>query len=551
MDEKEVLQRAIRRHNNLRTEYLRYVPEWKDIRALIYPWIGKFEDDGKPNQPRKDYMQFNSTPMHCANVAAAGLHGGITPRSRPWFRFTVMHEDLLKETDVANYLYTVQEITAHILAESNAYLELIKFWLEIVVFGIAAILIEQDFNKGISCHTFTCGEYMVAHDKDGVVNTFARKFSMTAIQMVERFGEGRVSHAVIEAYKDSRDTEKEFTVCCLIEPNDKRIPNQSGFRNMPYRSMYWEDGQSEKFLSLGGYEEFPVICSRWNVVGSEVYGNSPGWYAKNESSVLQEQMRERAEAVAINNRPPITAPNSLYGKNLIHAVPGGVTWVDSGNQEGIKPLYHMPIDIRQQTETILESEDRIKKHFFYDLLLMFSSDDRVNVTATEIMKRYEEKLQTLGTMLERSEAEILEPLLNRVGGILGRAGIFPNPPEILEGMQIKPEYTSVLTQAIKQVGISAIQDVAAFAGNLAGMFPEVVDGFNAVNAVSTVAVKMGVPPNIIRSPEEVAQIQAQRQQMQEAQIALQSGMQVAQGAKLLSETNISGQSALDTLLGGV
>jgi hypothetical protein len=46
-------------------------------------------------------------------------------------------------------------------------------------------------------------------------------------------------------------------------------------------------------------------------------------------------------------------------------------------------------------------------------------------------------------------------------------------------MPLKIEYISLVAQAQKMVNISSIERMTAFVGNLAGVFPEVADKFDA------------------------------------------------------------------------
>jgi hypothetical protein len=99
------------------------------------------------------------------------------------------------------------------------------------------------------------------------------------------------------------------------------------------------------------------------------------------------------------------------------------------------------------------------------------------------------------------------------------------------------------------VGTTGIEQVAGFVGSLAAVFPSVTDKFDADEAVDQYADSVGIAPNIIRSDEVVAQVRDQKAKAQAAQAQAQMAMQTAQGAKVLSETRMQQNSALDALLG--
>src|SRR5699024_4326222 len=122
----------------------------------------------------------------------------------------------------------------------------------------------------------------------------------------------------------------------------------------------------------------------------------------------------------------------------------------------------------------------------------------------------------LGPVLERMNDELLDPLIDRTfsmmvaqsrprwDGLLPGVPMLPPPPEELAGMDLKVEYVSILAQAQKALGVAGIERAIGFAGNLAGINPDVVDKVDFDQAVDEYAVMLGVPPTIIRSDEQVA-----------------------------------------------
>ena len=60
-----------------------------------------------------------------------------------------------------------------------------------------------------------------------------------------------------------------------------------------------------------------------------------------------------------------------------------------------------------------------------------------------------------------------------------------------------------------------------------------------------------VPPNIVRSDDEVKLIRDQRAKAQQAQAQAQAMQMQVQNAQALSQTKLEGDSALDELLGTV
>jgi len=73
--------------------------------------------------------------------------------------------------------------------------------------------------------------------------------------------------------------------------------------------------------------------------------------------------------------------------------------------------------------------------------------------------RKSESLVMLGPVLERTHNEVLAPTIDRVWGLMLRAGIFPPPPPEIAGKSIDIEYVSMLATAQNATQASSIERV--------------------------------------------------------------------------------------------
>ena len=184
------------------------------------------------------------------------------------------------------------------------------------------------------------------------------------------------------------------------------------------------------------------------------------------------------------------------------------------------------------------------------------------MTAREVMERSQEKLQQLGPVVERLEFEFLSVILERVYNILERANMFPPFPDEMmadmAGEEVRIEYISPLAQAQKMSGLTAIEQLFAFAGTIAQMYPEVGDKIDALEAIDKYAQALGSPAAILRSDDEVAKMQEARRQAQaqaQAQQAMIEGApalnQTAQAAKNFREAVGGSNDVMAQILGGI
>lgn len=155
----------------------------------------------------------------------------------------------------------------------------------------------------------------------------------------------------------------------------------------------------------------------------------------------------------------------------------------------------------------------------------------------------------LGPVIGRIKSDLLDPAVDRCFAIALREHLIPPPPKSIQGLNLKPQYISILAQAQKMAGTAAIEQESAFVGTLAGAFPEVKDVFNPDEALRAHAEMLGGPPKMIRAPEEVAQIRAARMKAMQAQQDQANAMAAVQGAANLSKAKVGGGNALEHILG--
>lgn len=543
-----------RRVAAMKNEAQSWLPTWKNIKAYINPIRGFFDD--QPNKgPAIDHKtMLDGFPRRCARTLGSGMTSGMTSPARPWFRLGVDDPDLMELDSVKLWLDVVQERMMNVFSRSNIYGVLTSIYEEDGSFGTAAAIILEDPDTVIRGRNFTIGEYWLSTGPDGRVNGFARKYWRTVGQLVKLFGEENLSPSVLSAYKSTKDIDRWVAVIHLIEENDKRIPDRVDFKNMPYRSIQWEEGSPQDcFLSIGGYESFPVVAPRWQTTTTaDVYGKSCGWEALGDAKMLQKMVRKKLLGLDKVIDPPMQKDAMVSGE--VNTLPGGVTTSSASvPNAGVRPTYQIQIDLTAIDASIRETKEAIASTFYTDLFLMLMTMERKQITAREIAERHEEKLLMLGPVLECLESELLDPLIDRTFAIMLRVGLIPEAPPELEGQDVKVEYISILAQAQKMVGTTAIEQVCAFVGQLAGIEASVVDKLDWDEAVETYAEMVGIPARILRSAEAVAAIREAKQEAQLKMQQAQAGMSGAETARTLSQAKIGqddkGQnSALDAVM---
>lgn len=521
---------------------------WKDISAFLAPRRGRFPGD-KPNDgTRRGGKILDSVGTQSLHMLAAGMHGGLTPLSRPWFKLGASDQTLQNVSGVRQWLADAERSILHALAKSNFYESAHSFYIELAAFGTAVMLVLDNFPDGLRFFVPTAGEYYLSTDHAGRVDTFYRAFQMTARQMEQQFGKASLSSSAQSVLERSPYDWLKVVHC--VEPNRSRDPQKADGPNKPYASLYFQEGE-EDFLSKGGFEERPFISSRWDVVGHDAYGRSPGMDVLSDVKMLQAMSETQLQAVHTMVAPPMRAPTSL--RATLNLLPGAVNFVDGQSNDAVTPLYQVTPNLRDMEAKLEQTRANIRSGFFNDLFMTLR--DHPDMTATEVAERHEEKLLLLGPVIERTQSEALDPLIERAFYVLLRQGGILPAPEALAGQELKVEYVSMLAQAQKAIGTQNIARMTAFVGGLAQLNPDVLDKVNLDVAVDEYAEAQGVPPRLVRTDEEVAQIrQARAQAQQDAQSAAQEradSMAIASQIKDLGSIPSEGNMAAEVAQAGM
>lgn len=542
---------ANRVFQQLKSEYDLWVSAWKELARYLAPTSGSFDDEAKSKQGQKiDHKTImDSTASRAVSILAAGMMSGLTSPSRSWFELTIDGPQELQSNAVKRWLYDVKQVLERVFAKCNLYACLRNFYEEISVFCTGAFLVEEDYETVIHCRPLTIGEFMLAHDERGRIDTYGREFYMTVAQMVGEFGLDAVPENIKQQYLDKKYS-NQYKVRHLIMPNRDREPGKIGNRNMPFISVYWCDGQ-DKFLRESGYNDFPVIASRWEVKRpNDTYGRGPGWTALGDVKMLQKMQRKKLEALDKSIDPPLMVSNKVQGE--INLLPGGVTRYGDITDAAVKPVYQVQPDLKSLEYSIEQTRQRISEQFFADMFLMISNIDAGKMTATEVAERTQEKMMMLGPVLERLKNELLDPLIERTFNICQRAGILPPAPEEIQGREIQVSYISMIAQAQKATALNSIRQGANFAAELAQVQAgaaqaDVLDVVDFDGALREGLTAIGATPKMIRPEEEVQQAREARAEQQAALAQQAQIAQAVQSAKTLADTPLNTGSALDAV----
>ncbi|HCR3553645.1 TPA: phage tail protein [Morganella morganii] len=538
--------------SQLKAERLSFEPHWRELSDFTRPRSTRFTASEVNRGDRRNSKIIDPAAVMAARTLSSGMMSGITSPARPWFRLATPDRDLMDYGPVKLWLETVEQRMNEVFNRSNLYQSLPLMYEDLGTFATGAMAVVADPQRVIRTVPFPTGSFYIANGADLSVDTAVREFSMTVRQVITEFGMDAVSDTVKSQW-NSGQYGQWVNVVHAVYPNLDRQTGKLEAKHKAYKSVYYEaNSTDDKLLRESGYDEFPIMAPRWEVNGEDVYGSScPGMVALGSVKALQLLQRRKAQMIDKITNPPLQAPASIKSQR-ISTIPGGINYLpmaDVNNQ--IKPLFQIPANgTNGLLEDIQDTRQIIDHAYFVDLFRMMQTVNTRSMPVEAVAEMREEKLLMLGPVLQRLDSELLDKLINRTFSVMAENNLLPVPPDEMQGMQLKVEYISVMAQAQKAIGVSSIERFIGFTSGIGQFKQEALDKINVDETIDAYAASIGVPPSVVATNEQVAQIRENRAQQQAMAQQMQMAQAAVGGAQALGNTPMDDNSALAALAGG-
>ena len=507
---------------------------WQEILDYVMPRKAEITFLRSRGEKRTEVL-FDSTAITANNLLAASLQGTLTSPSLPWFSLKLRDDDANKIRDVQIWLEDTARRMYAVFNESNFNTEVHEMYLDLCSVGTSAIFVEEAnegfLQGGLHFNTLHIAEYFIQENSTGRVDTLYRKYKMTARQAVQEFGEKNIGTKIKEAVKAKPDTQFNFIHAVEPTPDYERSVGMKSKTKLPFHSCHvcFED---KMVVRVGGYNEFPYLVPRWSKATGEIFGRSPSYNALPDIKTLNKAVEIGLKAWAKAIDPPLlVTDDGVIGR--VRMTPAGITVVRSDT--AIKPLQ---IGSNWQITDLKENQLRtaIRQAYYSDQLQL---QEGPQMTATEVQVRYELMQRLLGPTLGRFQTEFLNPLIERVFGIMMRAdALMPRPSE-MEGRNMDIEYVGPLARSQRMEEAIAVERLYQLAMQVVQVDPTVMDVIDHEQAIRMRATLLGVPKTVLRGEDEVAEIREQRaaaqQQAQEQAMAQQQADTALSQGKAMTE----------------
>ena len=475
---------------------------------------------------------YDTTSRDANNLLTAALHSLLTNPATRWFDLRYLEESLNEDDEATFYLDQVKQLTINAFArpESGFTTNISEVYSDLPGFGTGVLFIEENLVSGPKFIARPLSETYLDVDHAGRVVTVYRDYELKAWQALDLFGEKDLPDRIVKA--NEKDSSESFRFLHIVRKRDLPIPGNLDASGMPWESVYIEQSTKE-IVREGGYHEMPYMVPRWTVDAGEIYGRGPGVDSLPEQKMLNAIWRTYIRNAEKAVDPPLLVDDDgVMPGSQLRVTPSAQIVVrnDGGARDPVRYL-----ESRAQfpwAKDIIETRSiKIQKAFHSEILQAFQ-DPRM--TATQVIELARQAQRLLSPVLGRMQTELLEPMIERVVGILSRRSDFPEAPDFLQGQELKIEYVSPIARAQKASDAAAIMDSFSASAAFAEADPSVMHNIDLDFAVRKIWEGNGTPVQALRQRDKVAEIRAAEAEAIEAQ--QQAQQQQAQGetiAKLL------------------
>lgn len=502
----------------------------EEIAARVWPaYSGVFTANGMNQTPgaKRNQEVFDPTAGIALTRFAAVNESFLTPRSQKWHGLVPPTKELKKDRATRLWFDEATEILFkyRYAPKANFASQTHQNYMALGAFGSGSIFIDElDDEPGLRYKHVHLGELYYFENHQGIVDKAIRRFSLTARQARQKWGEENLPKEIQAALKQNAEQVFYFIHC--VKPREDRDPVRRDYKGKKYAS-YYVSLTGKKLMSEGGYNSFPYAISRHVQVPGEVYGRSPAMDVLPAIKTLNEQ----AKTVLKQGHRAVDPVLLLHDDGVLDSFslkPGALNF-GGVSAEG-RPLVHaLPVGNIAIGKDLMDDQRAIIRDAFYVTLFQILTENP-QMTATEVLERVREKGILLAPTMGRQQSEFLGPLIDRELDVLTRQGLMPPmPPALLEARgEYEVRYDSPLSRMQKAEELAGTQRVLQFTGEIFALTqdPSLYDDFDFESIKRDMAEGQAMPARHFVSPE----VAEQRRQAREERIQDQQDIEAAPAA---------------------
>ena len=506
-----VAQKYMKLYDSAKAKRENFVPLFDECYEYALPQRESFYYEATGQ--RRDDRIFDETAVVGVQEFASRLQSGLVPNFARWADLTSGSEIPKNERDsVNNDLDDVTDYVFEVIQNSNFSQEVHESFMDLAV-GTGVLVCEE----GDSINPINFSAIPLPHvvldtgPDDKIDHVFRERKNIKFGQIIVLYPKAKMPPDLMNQVQSSPEN---TTTILEIVCRDYSKLNEEAYLSYAICMTTKCVVYTKEMKGIGSN---PFICFRWSKCAGEVYGRGPlinALSAIKTTNLTIELILENAQ-MAISGIYQME-DDGVINPDTINLVPGTIIPKAMGSS-GLQPIRAAgSFDVAQ----LILSDMRlnIKRALYNDML---GNPDRTPASATEVAERMADLSRRVGSAFGRLQAELVQPVLQRVIYILKKQGRIDIPT--VNGREVKVRSVSPLAQAQANSDITSISRFMELAQSAFG--PELTQVLvNSEEAAAYLAKKFGVPDNLIRDESERKEIVAMMQQISQQQ---QAGMEAA------------------------
>lgn len=497
----------LRKYERAKTQRENFVPLFEECYEYALPMRESFyaERIGQ----RRDEKIFDETAVVGVQEFASRLQSGLVPNFARWADFTAGSEVEANEKDeVNNALDEVTDYVFEVIQNSNFSQEVHESFMDLAVGTGVLNVIEGDAINPVMFSAIPLPHVVLDTGPDDRIDHVFRERPCRNSDLPIMFPKAKFSENVqrrINTYPEEKT--KVLEIVC----RDYSKINQEAHMFFAIEMTSKEVIDQKTFNGVGSN---PFVCFRWSKCAGEIYGRGPlinALSAIKTTNLTIELILENAQ-MAISGIYQMD-DDGVINPDTINLVPGTII-PKAPNSLGLQPVASAgSFDVASLV--LNDMRLNIKRALYNDML---GDPNKTPASATEVAERMSDLSRRIGSAFGRLQAELVQPVLQRVVYILKKQGRIDIPT--VNGREVKVKSISPLAQAQANQDITA---VARFLELVQGRFgPEIMNILiDSEETAAYLAKKFGVPDQLVRDGNERKQLVQMAQQYAQAQGQMQ------------------------------
>ena len=220
---------------------------WQEVSDYMLPRKAEITKE-RARGDKRHTLIFDATAIHALELLAASLHGMLTSSANKWFSLRFKENELNGVDEAKEWLEDATSRMYDVIAKSNFQQEIFECYHDLIAFGTACLMIEEDQDDVLNFSARHIKEIYIQENKKGFVDTIYRRFKMPSQAAADKFGVENISKDLLN--KARKDPFQDVHLVHVVKPRLDFDPKKEDKKNMPFSSIYFEY-ESGHIISTG------------------------------------------------------------------------------------------------------------------------------------------------------------------------------------------------------------------------------------------------------------------------------------------------------------